>query len=137
MSATNALTKSVHQTATPELRTSTNPSRSRREKPLISFLRVSQTLPNSFSPFSFSGNLAFLVSWDLLPPNFASEMLPKNLKHFRLKLKCLAPYQVLTKNFTRKAEMPEMLKCHFGPWPLTNPGCDELLRISEHTARNN
>jgi hypothetical protein len=119
MSATNALTISVHQTATSELRTST-PGRSRRKEGLISFVRVLQALPNTISPFPFTGNLAFVGSW-LVIANLRSEILPTNLKHFRAKLKCLALYQVLTKNFTRKAEMPEMLKCHFGPRPLSNP----------------
>ena len=121
MSATNALTKSVHQTAMPKLSTSTIPGRSRsrlagKALTLDPRVHVSQTLPNSLPPFSFSviwHSLGFGICYLLLSPLKCS---PKNLKHFRLKLKCLALYQSLTKNLTQKAEMPEMLKCYFGPW---------------------
>jgi hypothetical protein len=122
MSATNALTKSVHQTATPKLRTSTILGSSRREEALILFPRVHvrQTPLHSIPPFSLSVVWHYLGFgfWDFLPANFRSEMLPKNLKHFRLKLKSLALYQALTKNLTQKAEMPEMLKWYFEPWPF-------------------
>src|SRR5205085_10265667 len=115
--AMNPLAKSGSQSPTPELRTSTILGRSRREEALTLFSRVHilQTPLNSISPFSFSSNLTFLEFWDLLPSNFRSEMLPKNLKHFRSNLKRLPLYQALTKDFTEKAEM---LKCYLGPWAL-------------------
>src|SRR4051794_18584199 len=100
MSATNALTKSVNQTATPELRTSTILGSSRREEALISFLRVHilQTPPNLISPFSFSAGFSdFCICYLVISPLKCSL---KNLKHFSLNLKCLALYQVLTKNLS-------------------------------------
>jgi hypothetical protein len=123
MSATNALTKSVHQAATPELCTSTIGS-SRRKKALTLFARVRppQSPPNRISPFCFLGNLGFPAFGICSLVISHLKCSPKNLKHFRSNLKCLALYQVLTKNFTQKPEMVEMLKCHFPPWPLRN-GC--------------
>jgi hypothetical protein len=110
MSANNALTQSVHQTAAPELCKSTTLGRSRRQAlTLFSRVRISSRQIDSKQALA---NLAFLGFWDLLPANFGSEMLPKTLKHFSLKLKCLPLYQLLTKNFTQKAEM---LRCHFDP----------------------
>jgi hypothetical protein len=110
----NVLATSRSQPPTPELRTSTVPGSSRRKEALTLFSRVHIPQPqrNSMSPFFVLGQ--FLGFCDLLPANFPSELLPKNLKHFSSNLKCLALYQVLTKNFTQKAEMPEMLKWHFG-----------------------
>jgi hypothetical protein len=86
MSATNALAKSVHRTITPELRTSTSRSSSRREEALINLLH---------------GNSPF-------------KMPARKPESFHLKLKCLALYQVLTKNFAEIPEISEMLKCGFG-----------------------
>jgi hypothetical protein len=121
MSATNALTKSVQQTATPKLRTSIlRSSRSRlagKALTLFSRGRIPSRQVDSNHP---SGTLAFLGFWDLLPANFPSEMLPQKPGTFQFKLKCLALYQALTKNFAEKIEIPEMLKCHVAPWPLSN-----------------
>ena len=123
MSATKALTKSVNQTATPELRTSTILGSSRRKEALISLVRVHipQTSPNTIWPFSFLGNLAFLRFWVLILGNFPSEILSKKSETFQFKLKRLPLDQVLTKNFSEKTEMTEMLKSHFGSSPLSNP----------------
>jgi hypothetical protein len=114
----NVLAKSRSQPPTPELRTSTFPGRSRRKKALTLFSRIQipQNKRNSMSPFFLLGQ--FLGFCDLLPP---SEALPINMKHFSSKLKCWALYQALTQNLTQKAEMPEMLKCHFSPVALSNP----------------
>ena len=116
----NVLATSRSQPPTPELRTSTVPGSSRRKEALTLFSRVHIPQPqrNSMSPFFVLGQ--FLGFCDLLPANFPSELLPKNLKHFSSNLKCLALYQVLTKNFTKKIEMVEMLECHFGLCPLRN-----------------
>jgi hypothetical protein len=112
MSATKALTKSVQHTVTPELRTSTTLGRRRRKK-VSEFILASSNSP-SLGRFATglgnSGCCPFGISH--------LKCSPKNLKHFSSKVKCLALYQVLTKNFTQKAEMVEMLKCHFAPWPL-------------------
>jgi|SRR5437868_14896796 hypothetical protein len=120
MSAMNDLTRRAHQTPPPELRTSSIRSSSRGKEALTSVWRgripcrqVGSKHPWAnwgFPPFSY-----------LLAGNSVSEMLPKNLEHFSPKLKCSAPYQVITKNLTPKSEMPEMLKCHFGPLPVATP----------------
>jgi hypothetical protein len=107
----NALVKNGYQPPTPELRTSTSGS-SRRKKALTLFSRV-QVPSHQVDSKHALGNLLFLRFCHFLLANFRSEMLPKKPKHFRSKLKCLALYQALTKNFTTKAEM---LKCYFGPW---------------------
>jgi hypothetical protein len=136
MSATNALTKSVHQTVTPELRTSAvRSTRSRLAgKALTLFARayVPQSPSHSIFPFSFLGILRLLGFWHWVPANSPSEMLAQKLKAFQFKLKCLALYQVLTKNFAETPEIPEiseMLKCHFGPWPSSHRLVSCLAKI--------
>jgi ankyrin repeat protein len=125
MSATNALTKSVQQTAIPELRTSILGS-SRRKKALTLFSRVPIPFRQVDSKHAL-GNFGFPALGICYLVISHLKCSPKNLKHFRLNLKCLALYQVITKNLTQKAEMSEMLKCHFRPWPLSNPGSLEKI----------
>ena len=93
MSAMNALAKSGHQTATPDLRAGIKPEP---------------------SPIWISLGCGFCG------PVITCGNVLENLKHFRSKLKCLALYQILTKNFTGKTEMlkseilfPEPVKTRF------------------------